>query len=95
MSDPATSRVTTSALPVVGEIDRDAALAAVGEGERGRGVVVEDAPDPPQRVTRPELELDHVGAEVAEHRGRQRPRDEARGIQDADALERSAHSSRS
>ena len=33
------------------------------------------------------LELDHVGAEVAHQRGAVRPRDDAREIEDADALE--------
>ena len=72
------------------EVERDGALAAVRvlEGERrlahGRGAVAIVV----ARLRA--LDLDHLGAEVGEHRGRERPRDDAREIEDAEALERPA-----
>ncbi len=71
-------------------VQGDGALAAVGVLERERGLtlgrgavaVVVARPGP--------LHLDHVGPEVREHRGGERPRDHAGEVQDADAFEYAA-----
>ncbi len=80
----------------LGEIDRDRALVAVG-AEEERVVVVrlalridqigrsEDARIVAAART---LDLDHLGAEVGEHLGRQRAREHARQIEHLDAGER-------
>ena len=81
-------QLTEEALPVGAvEVERDAALVAVrvGPHERPAGALHADAPE---RVARGRLQLDHVGAEVAEDRRHLWGREEVGDVEDAEAVER-------
>ena len=91
MSEVAASALTVATPPRCLEVEHDAALVAVH-----REVVVTFAARPatadlPRRLAIRRLDLDDVGAHVGQERAAQRPRDEVRQFDDADAGERFAH----
>src|SRR6266545_4901364 len=75
------------------EVDHDAALRAVVhlEGWIERYVAAEHLRERARGVTAPRLDLDDVGAPIAEQAAGRRPRDPDAELDDADALERAAH----
>jgi hypothetical protein len=73
----------------VGEIERDRALVAIhGEEVRRSAVGCGRRAPGPGFVAGGGFDLDHVGTEVAEGHGRQRPGEHAGEVGDEDALER-------
>jgi NAD(P)H-nitrite reductase large subunit len=67
--------------------DQGAALAAVERVEERALAVLAEWLEPAAVVTAARLELDDVGAEVAECQAAERPGDERRELDDADSLE--------
>ena len=80
------------------QVDRDAALAAVAGAEVGAATVARGDRQPAGLVAPTgQFDLDHVGAELRQHRRRLGALDEQAGLEDADAVEgpagqRCAHS---
>lgn len=71
------------------QIDRDAALGATEHRPAGRDAVVAQRRVGPCRITLAgTLDLDHVGPELAEQRGRQRAGQDRRQVQDAHTAQR-------
>ena len=82
----AASRRTTLAAALVAQVDRDRPLVARDRRPPEAAPVVEHAP-PAHRVAGPgRLDLDHVGAEVAEQLARERAGDERAELEDAQAV---------
>src|SRR5262249_34837871 len=72
----------------VAQVERDALLVAV-EGEEDDGHAVDfGIPVTALVAALRRLHLDHLGAEVAQDRGAERPGEEARQVEDTDAGER-------
>ena len=74
------------------EVDRDAALAAVARREVGAAGVTSLHRQPPGLVAEPrQLDLDDVGAPLAERRRRLRALHQQPGLDDLDPIQRSCH----
>src|SRR6185312_10717821 len=73
-----------------GQIERDAFLVACFRQPHQRVAAFGVGPEPAQRVAGAgRLDLDHLGAELAQNGGAMRAGDESAEIEDADSLERS------
>jgi hypothetical protein len=71
------------------QIDNDAALVAIEGEETCRDAVFARDADPPRRVALRWLDLDNIGAQIAEGLGAERAGDHLRKIQDTEASQRS------
>jgi hypothetical protein len=70
------------------QVERDAALAAVAADQVGRPQVLERDRDPARLIADPgQLDLDHVGAEIAQQLSRLGPLHQETQIEHADPLE--------
>ena len=72
------------------KIEDEASLVAVRMQEQRRHPCVARLTDPPRRVALRRLDLDHVGAEIAQDQRRDRPEQHRRHVDDAYAGERPA-----
>jgi hypothetical protein len=70
------------------QVDRNAALVAVGAEIVGGGAVDERWPPGPRLVTLRRLHFDHVGAVIGQRLGTGRPAQDPRQVDDLDAVER-------
>ena len=73
---------------VLPDVERDAFLVAIEREERHRHAVRRRIAVPSLVAAARRLHLDHLGAEVGQDRGAERPGEEARQVEDADAGER-------